>query len=53
MLQMDTDEERLVAVLHAVVEDSPDWSLDASSVAIAGAMGVRPEQCVSRVSADR
>lgn len=49
MAAMDTDEERIVAVLHDVVEDS-DWSLDdlraeglsARMVAALGALTKRP-----------
>lgn len=28
MLKMTTDDERIVAVLHDVVEDCPEWSID-------------------------
>lgn len=28
MAQFDTDDERMVAVLHDVVEDNPEWTLD-------------------------
>ena len=28
MLAVETEEERMAAVLHDVVEDSPDWSLE-------------------------
>jgi (p)ppGpp synthase/HD superfamily hydrolase len=28
MLQMETNEERIVAVLHDVVEDCPEWPLE-------------------------
>ena len=52
MLRVRGDAERLVAVLHDVIEDSPDWSLERLRAEGFGEEVVRGVDCLTRRDAE-